>query len=125
MGEAIGRLSPPPGSGFTSPQVTTHATTPPTHPLYSLRSLKNLKPSLSAGFRDITSPVHNSSEAQDVFSTASAVLQCRNMGITSGLLKLLHMVCFESFDLTRSPVQLLCMSVLVSELVSIAFYESF
>ena len=46
--------SPPPASRLTSPEVTAHATPP--HPLYSLRSLKNLKPSLSAGFRDIYPP---------------------------------------------------------------------
>ena len=45
--------SPALGSGFTSPEVTTQVTTPP-HPLYSLRSLSYLKPSLSAGFRDIS-----------------------------------------------------------------------
>ena len=42
--------SPPPGSGSASPNVPIWQPAP--HPLYSLRSHNNLKPCLSAGFRD-------------------------------------------------------------------------
>ena len=44
--------SPPPGSGSASPNVPIWQPPPP-HPVYSLRSHKNLKPCLSAGLRDI------------------------------------------------------------------------